>query len=251
MPVLGVITKQGPRPACRESNEMSDLMGSRHEALVRAVVFDVGGVLLTLGEWEYRREIARRMGLDDLPVEYEKSVPLLQRGEMAEEELWFRIAGKPVAGNAFDDAWLAHFPPVPEMLALGGAAQAGGPNRYPLQYADIARAADAQNGVFGGIRAGSVLVRDRLPETRGGGISVGAGATGASGGGRGVRGRRSRVRKGRLGAGHPCDTSSRRLGGDPTGSGGFCQGNEVGRLAWLAVLVFQEMLRVERRLKKV
>lgn len=98
---------------------MSDLMGSRHEALVRAVVFDVGGVLLTLGEWEYRREIARRMGLDDLPVEYEKSVPLLQRGEMAEEELWFRIAGKPVAGNAFDDAWLAHFPPVPEMLALG------------------------------------------------------------------------------------------------------------------------------------
>ena len=93
--------------------------------MIRAVVFDVGGVLLRLGEWEYRREIARRMGFGPapspvLPAEYDENVPLLQRGELAEEVLWARIAGRPVAADAFDDAWLANFPVDEAMVALAG-----------------------------------------------------------------------------------------------------------------------------------
>lgn len=86
--------------------------------MIKAVVFDVGGVLLKMAEQEYRQGIARRMGLAVLPAEYEENVPLLQRGELAEAAFWSRLAGRPVAPDAFDDLWLAHFTEDGAMLAL-------------------------------------------------------------------------------------------------------------------------------------
>lgn len=93
---------------------------------IRAVIFDVGGVLLTLGEWEYRQEMARRLGLGALPEEYEQNLPALQRGEASEEAIWAQMAGRLVPPDAFDDAWLAHFRPVPAMLDLAARLRALG-----------------------------------------------------------------------------------------------------------------------------
>lgn len=86
---------------------------------IKAVIFDLGGVLFTLGEQAYRREVARRLGLGDaLPPAYEELLPAIQRGELAEEEVWERLSGRRMPLNAFDDAWEAHYRVNPAMLAL-------------------------------------------------------------------------------------------------------------------------------------
>lgn len=85
---------------------------------VQAVIFDVGGVLLTLGEAEYRDRVAKLLGQPSMPGRYEESIPSLQRGEMMEEALWAELAGRPVNAEEFDRDWLELFRPVPEMLAL-------------------------------------------------------------------------------------------------------------------------------------
>lgn len=86
---------------------------------IQAVIFDLGGVIFTLGEAAYRQEVARRLGLGEaLPPAYEEQVPALQRGEVGEQEVWEALSGKRVELNAFDDAWALHFPVNAEMLAL-------------------------------------------------------------------------------------------------------------------------------------
>jgi len=86
---------------------------------IKAVIFDLGGVIFHLGEFGYRREVARRLGLGDaLPPAYEEALPAIQRGEMAEEDLWEAMSGRRVSSDAFDDAWEQHFLVTPEMLAL-------------------------------------------------------------------------------------------------------------------------------------
>lgn len=85
---------------------------------VRAVIFDVGGVLLTLGEAEYRHRVAKALGRPAMPGRYEEVLPALQRGELAEEALWAELGGRLVQAEEFDRDWLDLFRPVPEMLAL-------------------------------------------------------------------------------------------------------------------------------------
>lgn len=86
---------------------------------IKAVLFDIGGVLLTHGEWDYRRDVARRLGLGEtLPHEYNLHMEQLQRGEIDECEVWAAIAGRPVALTEFDDAWEEHYRPQPAMFAF-------------------------------------------------------------------------------------------------------------------------------------
>jgi len=87
--------------------------------MIRGVLFDLGGVLFTLGEAEYRREVARRLGLGEaLPPAYEEHVPALQRGEADEVAVWEALSGRRVSPRSFDDAWLGYFHPVPAMFDL-------------------------------------------------------------------------------------------------------------------------------------
>ena len=86
---------------------------------IKAVIFDLGGVIFSQGEAAYRREVARRLGLGDaLPAAYEDAMPQLQRGEAAEEDVWEALSGRRVPLNAFDDAWEAYYRVNPQMLAL-------------------------------------------------------------------------------------------------------------------------------------
>jgi len=84
----------------------------------KAVIFDIGGVLLSLGEAEYRRGMALKLGLQHMPPQYEQAIPYLQRGELAEEDLLRDICGLRIHVDRFDEDWRAHFRPVPAMLAL-------------------------------------------------------------------------------------------------------------------------------------
>lgn len=93
---------------------------------IHAVIFDIGGVLLTLGETRYRAEVARLLGLDSLGVEYESCIPAMQRGELSEERVWAQVAGRLVDVRKFDRAWLDNFPPDPAMLALAAEMRALG-----------------------------------------------------------------------------------------------------------------------------
>ncbi|MGE5676160.1 MAG: HAD family hydrolase [Mycobacterium leprae] len=86
--------------------------------MIRGAVFDCGGVLVTLGEAEYRAAVAQRLGLPVLPNCYAQSIPALQRGDMPEEEVWVQVAERPVPLDAFDDIFAAHFRPVEAMLQL-------------------------------------------------------------------------------------------------------------------------------------
>lgn len=85
---------------------------------IKAVIFDIGGVLLTLGEWTYRQEVAQRLGLERLPETYVEQMPALQRGEIAEAELFAAMAGMPVDMLTFDAIFQAYFKPVASMLAF-------------------------------------------------------------------------------------------------------------------------------------
>lgn len=85
---------------------------------IRCITFDIGGVLLTLGESFYRQEVARKLGLPELPDIYQEHMPALQRGEIAESAVWAEVAGRPVDPRDFDDAYLAYFRPIESMIQL-------------------------------------------------------------------------------------------------------------------------------------
>lgn len=85
---------------------------------VQCVLFDVGGVLLTLGEDAFRQEVAERLGIGEVPAEYESFVPPLQRGEITEKDVWSRFAGREVECDFFEDVFIKHFPPNPKVLEL-------------------------------------------------------------------------------------------------------------------------------------
>lgn len=94
---------------------------------IKAVLFDLGGVLFTLGEADYRREVARRLGLGAaLPEAYDHRIPALQRGEASEQDLWAALSGRRVPTTAFDDAWLGYFHPIPAMFELARELRALG-----------------------------------------------------------------------------------------------------------------------------
>jgi HAD superfamily hydrolase (TIGR01509 family) len=86
---------------------------------IKAVVFDIGGVLITMGEAGYRQDMAQRIGGTHFPqADYEKHVPALQKGEMEETVVWENIFGQKVPFDFFDECYLKHFVPIPEMLKL-------------------------------------------------------------------------------------------------------------------------------------
>jgi len=91
---------------------------------LRAVVFDVGGVLLTLGEATYRQAVATGCGLAAVPPEYAAMIPAIQRGELPEAELWQGFAQRPIAASAFDQPWLQYYRPIPEMIGLAAELRA-------------------------------------------------------------------------------------------------------------------------------
>ncbi|HET7560429.1 MAG TPA: HAD family phosphatase [Limnochordia bacterium] len=93
---------------------------------LQAVVFDVGGVLLALGEAAYRRELFAQLGFADVPAGYEAFVPALQRGEADEVAVWRQLSGREVAADAFDGIWLRHFPEDAAMLQLAADLRAAG-----------------------------------------------------------------------------------------------------------------------------
>lgn len=84
--------------------------------MVEAVVFDIGGVLLTLGLKEYLDVVAQELGPERFEAEWKRAVPLLETGEETEAALWQRIAGRPVKDDLFDAVFAEHFRPIPEML---------------------------------------------------------------------------------------------------------------------------------------
>lgn len=88
--------------------------------MIEAVVFDVGGVLLRLGEQEYRQEVAQMLSIAEMS-DYENDVPALQTGKLTEESVWGRLAGREVDMSAFDEVWCRHFPPNKGMLTIAGA----------------------------------------------------------------------------------------------------------------------------------
>jgi HAD superfamily hydrolase (TIGR01509 family) len=86
---------------------------------IKAVVFDIGGVLLSMGETGYRQAMAQLVGATPFPhAEYEKQMPALQKGEIEETEVWESILGQEVPFDLFDECYLKHFVPIPEMLKL-------------------------------------------------------------------------------------------------------------------------------------
>ncbi|MDF2630937.1 MAG: putative hydrolase [Symbiobacteriaceae bacterium] len=94
---------------------------------VKAVLFDIGGVLLRHGEWDYRREVAARLGLGEtLSPEYDRRMAELQRGEIDEAEVWTAVAGRPVAWSDVESAWHNHYTPQPAMFDLAQEVRALG-----------------------------------------------------------------------------------------------------------------------------
>lgn len=85
---------------------------------IKAVIFDIGGVLLTLGEWTYRKEVAQLLGHEELPARYTEQMEPLQRGEIDEEALFVSIAGRPVNMLDLDDSFRRYFKPIEPMLAF-------------------------------------------------------------------------------------------------------------------------------------
>lgn len=94
--------------------------------MLKCVIFDVGGVLLTLGEAPYRRDVAQKLGLESLPPRYLDAVPALQRGELPEADLWRELGGRPIRPESFDEIFLAHFPLIDEMQAFAAELRGRG-----------------------------------------------------------------------------------------------------------------------------
>lgn len=85
-------------------------------AVSRAVIFDIGGVLLRLGSKEYMDELRKVLGAEAVDRIYPQVGGRLERGELDEEELWEELAGRPIPHETFDDAFARHFTRNEEML---------------------------------------------------------------------------------------------------------------------------------------
>jgi len=96
-------------------------MATEHGSPVRYVVFDMGGVLLQLGESAYRDVVARHLGFDGVPPAYDQYADALYRGRISEEELWSKLIGRALTEEDLEvciQSFLTHFPPIEPMLAL-------------------------------------------------------------------------------------------------------------------------------------
>ena len=62
--------------------------------MIRAVIFDVGGVLLTLGINQYLEVLARELGSDQVAGVYRRWGERLERGEVQEVDLWREVSGR-------------------------------------------------------------------------------------------------------------------------------------------------------------
>lgn len=85
---------------------------------IKGVIFDIGGVLLNLGEWRYRQEVAEALGLERLPELYNEQMGPLQRGEIDEAALFSEMAGRPVDPDRFAPIFRQHFTPNEGMLTF-------------------------------------------------------------------------------------------------------------------------------------
>lgn len=83
---------------------------------IQCVLFDIGGVLLTLGEQAYRDEVARYLGLDAIPASFEKYVPMLQRGETTTAAVWKELGKQMTDDVSYEAIFLKYFKPIGAML---------------------------------------------------------------------------------------------------------------------------------------
>lgn len=84
--------------------------------MLKAVIFDIGGVLLTLGTKQYLAELEEELGVNDLQSLYNQNAQRLDRGEVTEAALWEQAAQRPVAEDTFDHVFPKYFRPVESML---------------------------------------------------------------------------------------------------------------------------------------
>ena len=94
--------------------------------MIRAVIFDVGGVLLTLGINQYLEVLARELGSDQVAGVYRRWGERLERGEVHEVDLWRQVSGRICPEVAIDHVMTASFPPIPVMIDFAAELRARG-----------------------------------------------------------------------------------------------------------------------------
>jgi len=121
------------------------------DSSIKCVVFDAGGVLLTLGGDDYTRELAQALGLETLPPRYGNLFPELQDGSLPEDRFWTALAGKPVDMARIDQVFVKYHRPQPAMLELAKELRTRGVKTAVLSNTQTSHARLMREmGVFSG-----------------------------------------------------------------------------------------------------